>query len=163
MSEREIYISWLTDAYSLETTLISSLENHAKDAADFPELQQGLQMHLQQTRRHADLIKSCIDRQGESTSALKNSLSNIAGQMKNMLDACADDQVTKNTLDDFSAEHLEIASYSALITAAEQLGDVEIARICRQILQDEETAAALVKNQIPVVTLGALRAKAGVR
>lgn len=160
MSDKDTYVAWLKDAYSMETTLISALQNHAKDARDYPELRNGLETHLEQTRRHAELIKSCIERNGASASALKTGLSNITGQMKNMMNASAADEVVKNTLDDFVAEHLEIGSYIALITAAEQLGDQETAAVCRQILQQEQEAARIVESQIPVVTRGALRKEA---
>lgn len=160
MSDKDMYIGWLKDAYGLETTLISALENHAKDAQDFPELRGGLEQHLQQTRHHADLVKSCLDRNGAGTSSLKTSVSGMAGQLKNMMNASAADEVVKNTLDDFTAEHLEIASYTALITAAEQLGDQQTASVCRQILQEEEEAARIIKTQIPVVTRAALTKKA---
>jgi ferritin-like metal-binding protein YciE len=160
MSDKDLYVGWLKDAYSMETTLISALEDHARDARDFPELRGGLEQHLQQTRRHADLVKSCLERHGESASGLKTGLSGLAGQLKNMMNAAAADEVVKNTLDDFVAEHLEIASYTALIAAAEQLGDQQTATICRQILQEEQEAARIVITQIPVVTQTALRKKA---
>lgn len=162
MSDKDIYLSWLNDAYGLETSLVSALQNHAKDASNFPELQNGLTMHMQQTQRHAELVKGCIERLGGSTSGLKSGMSNIGGQLKNMMNAAAADEVVKNTLDDFTAENLEIASYTSLLAAAEQFGDQETARVCRQILQDEETAAALVKSQLPLVTLAALQKQVAV-
>jgi ferritin-like metal-binding protein YciE len=161
MSDKDLYIGWLRDAYSMETTLISTLENHAKDAQGFPELRRGLEMHLEQTRHHAELIKSCLDRNGAGTSALKTGLSNVTGQMKNMMNASAGDEVVKNTLDDYVAENLEIACYTSLITAAQQVGDQQTVAACQQILQQEETAAALVKSQLPIVTQAALGTRTG--
>jgi ferritin-like metal-binding protein YciE len=49
-------------------------------------------------------------------------------------------------------ENFEIASYLSLSTAAKDLGEYEIARICEAIMHEEEEMAAWIKQQLPVVT-----------
>ena len=39
MAHKELLINWLNDAYSMETALIPILENHAKDAKNYPDIQ----------------------------------------------------------------------------------------------------------------------------
>lgn len=163
MNDKEIYLAWLKDAYSTEKSLVPTLQNHADDAREYPELRQGLLAHLDQTRQHADLIEGCIKRLGDTPSTLKTGVTSFTGTVKNALNATAGDEVVKNTLDDYVAENLEIASYTSLIAAAEAQNDMETAQVCRQILAQEEHAAALVKTQVPVVTLGAMRSKATAR
>jgi ferritin-like metal-binding protein YciE len=163
MADKDLDISWLNDAYGMETSLVTALENHIKDAEGFPDLQLGLRQHLEQTRNHANLIKGCVERMGGDTSALKAGLSNVGTAAKNLLNRTAKDTVVKNTLDDFTSEHLEIASYTSLIAAAEAIGDMETASICRNILMDEEQAANLVRGQIPLVTTETLRGKVGAK
>ena len=161
MNEKDLYLSWLKDAHSTEKSLIPTLQNHADDAKDYPELRQALLQHMEQTRQHADLIEGCIKRLGDSPSALKTGITSFTGTVKNALNSAAGDEVVKNTLDDYVAENLEIASYTSVIAAAEAQNDMETAQVCRQILAQEEQAAALVKAQVPIVTLGAMRSKAG--
>lgn len=162
MNDKDMYIGWLQDAHSAETTLVAALENHAKDAQDFPDLQMGLQQHLEQTRRHAEMVKGCLERVGGNASTLKTGMGTIGGMAKNLMNATTADEVVKNTIDDYTSENLEIASYTSLIAAAESMGDLETATICRQILQEEEQAAALVRRQLPLVTTASLQRKAAV-
>lgn len=160
MSYTETYLNWLSDAHSTEINMIAALEEHISDAGQFPDLSAGLNMHLEQTRRHADLIKNCLDRQGGSTSGLKTGIGKLAGAAKGIMNSTYHDEVVRNTIDDFVAENLEIASYTSLITAAEALGDVETAQICKTILREEEQAEALLRQQLPVVTQAALHGAA---
>jgi ferritin-like metal-binding protein YciE len=50
-----------------------------------------------------------------------------------------------------AAESFEIASYRALIAAARALGDEETARVCEEILRDEERMAAWLTENLPRV------------
>jgi ferritin-like metal-binding protein YciE len=52
---------------------------------------------------------------------------------------------------------MEIASYTILIKTAEQVGDTETARVCRQILQEEEAMADWLKQNLPQLTEQYLR------
>jgi ferritin-like metal-binding protein YciE len=62
------------------------------------------------------------------------------------------DEVVKAALASYAFEAMEIASYSILRSAAEDLGDVETARVCDQILREEEAMADWLKNNIPDIT-----------
>ena len=67
-------IGWLNDAYAMELSIVQVLQNHARDAKNHPEMQARIEQHLDETRRHADLVKGCIDRLGGSTSAVKRGI-----------------------------------------------------------------------------------------
>jgi ferritin-like metal-binding protein YciE len=71
----------------------------------------------------------------------------LGGIMQEM----ADDTLVKGALQDHSTEHMEIASYKALIVAADDLGHPEIAETCRGILRDEEAMAAWLDEQLPTI------------
>ena len=160
MPHNELYIAWLNDAYGLEQSLVQTLERHVKDAKDHPGMQARLQQHLDETRRHADLVESCIVRLGSSTSSLKSGLSTVMGAVQGMSTGPAKDELIKNALADYSAEHFEIASYTSLLAAAQSLGDLETAQICQQILRDEEAMQAWLAQQIPLITQEMLQMQA---
>ncbi len=82
MNGNDVFVSWLSDAHSTEVCLISALEEHIGDAGRFPDLQAGLRMHLDQTRRHAQLMEGCLTRQGGSPSTIKSSMAKVAGAAK---------------------------------------------------------------------------------
>jgi ferritin-like metal-binding protein YciE len=69
----------------------------------------------------------------------------------------AKDELIKNTLHDYGTEHFEIACYTSLSAAAEDLGDQETARVCQEILRDEEAMANFLFQQIPPTTIEMLQ------
>ena len=160
MPHNDLYLAWLNDAYSLEQSLVQVLERHVTDAKDYPQMQARLQQHLDETRRHAELVKSCIERLGSDTSTIKSGMAQIMGAMQGMSTRAAKDELIKNALADYSAEHFEIASYTSLIAAAQALGDQETAQICQQILRDEEAMQTWLVQQIPLITRELLQGQA---
>ncbi len=160
MAHNELYLAWLNDAYGLEQSLVQTLERHVKDAKDHPQIEARLQQHLEETRRHADLVESCIVRLGSSTSSIKSGMSTIMGAVQGMSTGPAKDELIKNALADYSAEHFEIASYTSLISAAQSLGDLQTAQICQQILQDELAMQSWLAQQIPLITQEMLQMQA---
>jgi ferritin-like metal-binding protein YciE len=55
------------------------------------------------------------------------------------------------------AEHYQIGYYTSLIDAAEDLGDQETARVCREILPDDQAMADFLFQQIPLATIEMLQ------
>jgi ferritin-like metal-binding protein YciE len=56
---------------------------------------------------------------------------------------------------------MEIACYRSLIAAAEELGEPEIARICGEILKQEEAMSAWLAQRIPAITRMTLQTAGG--
>ena len=148
-SDREFLIGWLNDAYAMEQAQIPVLENHAKDARAYPHIQQRDEQHLEETRRHAEMVRGCLERLGEKPSRTKSMLGTVFGNVQSVMTGAAEDEIVKNCLMDFAAENLEIASYSALITAARELGETEIASTCERILDDERQMAHFIEDNLP--------------
>lgn len=151
MTAKELFVAWLNDAHGMENALIEVLEHQIKDAKDSPPIQTKLQQHLDQTKRHAELVKGCVERLGSHTSAVKTGMSKLFGQMQALSTGPAHDEMMKNALADYAAENFEIASYTALIRAAQELGEQETANVCQQILRDEEEMAQWLHQQIPTL------------
>ncbi len=141
MSKTDLLMEWLQDAHSMERTLLGVLESHARDAGDYPELQERLQEHVNATRRHAELVEGCINRLGGKVSGLAGSVSKAMGSVEGLVTSPFKDLVLKNELSDYAAENLEIASYKLLINTAKRLGDAETAQACETILRDEQAMA----------------------
>lgn len=149
--------TWLNDAYSMEQSLAQALENHAKDAEDFPEIQRHLEQHIDETRRHADRVKYCLSLLGETPSTAKSVIGNVSGMLHGASTGMYSDELVKNALADFASENFEIACYRSLIAAAQEVNRPEIADVCREILQDEEAMAEWLETQIPQITQTFLR------
>lgn len=161
MAHRETLIAWLNDAYAMERALVPILENHAKDAKNHPEAQARIEEHVEQTRRHADLVKACVERLGSSTSAIKTGMGSLFGMLQSISTGAAGDEMVKNGLLDFGVENFEMACYRALVAAAEDYGDIEIARVCQEIMLEEQEMAGWLNQQLPLLVREHMRMMAG--
>lgn len=164
MNPNDTIIAWLNDAHAMENALVQILEHQVKDAEQYPDVQAMLQMHLDQTRRHADIVEGCVQRLGGSTSSIKSGFASLFGQMQALSTGAAEDEMVKNALADYAAENFEVASYTSLITAAEQVGDMQTATACRQILAEDQAMADWIVQNLPTLTrmtLGKMTAGVG--
>ena len=148
---RETLLSWLNDAYAMEKGLIQVLENHTKDVKDHPEIHRKLAEHLAKTRMHADRLRECVERLGGNVSTLKTAMGALSGFFQGRTTGASPDELVKNALSDYAAEHFEIACYKALIVAARTLGENEVVKVCEGILRDEEEMARWLDQNLPTV------------
>lgn len=146
-----MYLTWLNNAYAMEIDLTKTLEAQLDDFEDYPEALRGVQEHLEVTKRHAEHVKSCIERLGGDASVIKSGLANMMGMMKGASMEVMHDKVVKNMLADYAAEHLEISSYKALIETAKEVDDTEGVRVFEKILKDEEEMAQTIEKQLPKI------------
>lgn len=158
--EQDRVITWLTDAYAMESEGAKTCERHAEASGDYPELRSKLRQHARETRRHAEQVKSCLQRLEAQPSTVKEALGTVMGTVRGVATRASQDVVVKNVLTDCASEHFEIACYTSLIAAAEEVGDTETAQVCRDILQEEEAMAAFLAGQVGTVTQQFLRQEA---
>jgi ferritin-like metal-binding protein YciE len=118
----------------------------------YPELETGMKQHLEETRSQRKRLEQCIERRGASRSSVKDMVGKFTATMQNLSGVFAGDEVVKGVLASYAFEHMEIASYRILIAAAEAAGDAETARVCREILREEEAMATWLADAIPGVT-----------
>jgi ferritin-like metal-binding protein YciE len=151
MERRELLGRWLRDAHSMELAMLPVLRNHAKDMADHPEIVARIESHVEETERHAEVVKSCLESIEQGTSALKDVGAKVGGGFQAVSTDMFKDEPVKNALADYAAEHMEIASYKALISAAEELGETKIASELQEILAEEEAMAEWLDTQLPAL------------
>jgi ferritin-like metal-binding protein YciE len=82
----------------------------------------------------------------------------MMGNVQSVMTGPFQDELVKNFLMDYAAENLEIASYNAIITAARDLGEEEVARTCEQILREEQAMAGWLQENLPTAVRETLRA-----
>jgi ferritin-like metal-binding protein YciE len=138
----ELLTTWLKDAHAMEKALIPVLENHAEDAKDHPDVRDRDLRHVEETKRHAELVEECLAQLGEKPSRAKGAWGQLMGRVQAMATAPFRDELMKNFISDYATEQMEIASYKALIAAARATGEEGIASVCQEILADEEEMAA---------------------
>jgi ferritin-like metal-binding protein YciE len=151
MSSRDTFIAWLNDAYATELNQIQVLDNHIKDARDHPPLQQRLSEHQQETRRHAEVVRSCIEQLGGSVSAVKSAIGTVTGFVSGHSTALAADELVKNAIADYTLEAFEIASYQGLIAAADALGQDKMVDTFEDIMREEEDMQMWLEENLPAL------------
>jgi ferritin-like metal-binding protein YciE len=145
----ERLLAWLNDAYALEKAQIPILENHADDAKGQPHVRARDLEHLERTKQHVKMVTKCIKLLGRKPSKAKDAIGRIGGAVSSLSTEPFDDEVVRNFLADFASENLEVASYHAIIVAARDAGHDKIAKICEEILDDEEEMVDWLRANLP--------------
>ncbi len=129
----------LRDLYSAENQILKALPKMAKTAAN-PELQQGFQEHLEQTKGHVQRLEQVcasldISPKGKKCKAMEG----LIEEGKDIMSEDAEPEVMDAALIAAAqrVEHYEIAGYGCARTFARQLGHEDAANLLQQTLQEE--------------------------
>jgi ferritin-like metal-binding protein YciE len=153
MASSEVrYLQWLRDAHAMEEQAEQMLRGTARRIKNYPELKAQLERHLEENRRHADMIRRCIERRGSNISTLKDMAAKLVAVGQVLSGLFVGDEIVKAALGTYTLEHMEIGSYRILIATAEALGDTETKLMCEQILREEENMARWLEENFPSVT-----------
>jgi ferritin-like metal-binding protein YciE len=153
----ERLMQWLRDAHAAEVQAEAMLTGMAERLQNYPKLKARIKKHISETKRQARLVRSCIKRRKGDTSLVKDTGGMLLGTGQALSGMFVGDEVMKGSLASFAFEAMEIAAYGILIAAANQLGDKETARVCKQILREEKAMAAWLEKNIPALTRQYLR------
>src|SRR4051812_23057270 len=152
MNSKDTFIDWLRDAYAMEKALVDTLRKHAADAKDHPEIRKPIEDHLQVTENHAQEVEALLDDLGADKSGLKTAMARFSGLVTGLPSSLADDTLIKNALAEYTSENFEIACYTSLIAAAQELGLEDAVVALESILADEQEMADLLIAAIPEIT-----------
>ena len=150
-------VKYIEDAYAMEHQRVQTLERHVDQAKAFPTIQQRLREHLAVTEQHKQRMEARLRTYGKSPSGLKEALSEIMGSTAGVVASARPDTLTMTARDEYVAEHMEVASYTLLITTARAYGDEETVRACELNLRDEIAMQAWLAQHLPEAALISLQ------
>jgi ferritin-like metal-binding protein YciE len=153
----ERLMEWLRDAHAAEEQAETMLGGMASRIKNYPELKAKIEQHLQETKRHGELIRGCIERRGRSPSSVKDTGAKLVAFGQAMSGMFVGDEVMKGSIASAAFEAMEAASYRILIAAAELVGDNETKRVCEKILGEEEAMEQWLKENVAALTQKYLR------
>ena len=136
---QELFIHELKDLYSAEQQLIEALPKMAK-AASTPELKQGFEMHLDQTKEHAQRIEQIFEEMGRKPGGVKcKGMEGLIKEGEEAIEEDAEDAVKDAMLIAAAqrVEHYEIAGYGTARTFAKHLGNDKAHQLLQQTLDEE--------------------------
>jgi ferritin-like metal-binding protein YciE len=161
MNERDAkLVQYLSEAYGKERELEAALQAHIAMTIKGP-YKKRLQQHLKETKAHAREVERRIKQLGGGGQTLQSAVGKLTAAAKGPLHAIRGDgeqeKMLKNAKTEYFNEHEEIATYLAIETLAERLGDSQTAKLARAIRREEERMASFLAGQIKSLTGGVVR------
>jgi ferritin-like metal-binding protein YciE len=150
--KKETLIQWLRDAHAMEEQAETMLNAQAARLENYPDLKAQIEEHIRETQGHAQLVEGCIERLGSDTSSLKDTAGKFTAAMQGLSGMFAGDEVVKGAIASYTFEYFEIGAYTALIAAAKEAGDPQTAETCSAILEEEQSMADWLEEQLPQIT-----------
>lgn len=148
----DVFLVGLRNAHAMEKQALSIMQPQADRLTHYPDLSQRLQSHISETEEQINRLDMILERHGESSSAIKDTLLSTAGSMAALGHAAASDEVLKNSFANLAFENFEIAAYISLLTAARLSGESEATQALELSLDEERRMATWVEEHIPSVT-----------
>jgi len=152
MNERDAkLVQYLSEAFGKERELEAALEAHVGLTTKAP-YKKRLKQHLKETKAHAKQIQRRIKQLGGGTQTAQSVVGKVTAAAKGPLHAMRgggeQEKMLKNAKTEYFNEHEEIATYLAIETLAEKVGDRETAKLAKAIRRDEERMAKFLEGQI---------------
>ncbi len=173
----EKLIQYLNEAYGLEQRLETSLQAHIAMAAH-PPYRKRLQQHLTETKRHGRELAKRIKQLGGTAAAIdppgpsqvgdaaqavlsgaQKAVALAQGPLHALRGTGEAEKQLKNAKSEYADEAEEIATYTAIETLAEALGDRDTQRLARAIRREEERMRGYLEKEIPRFTNAVVRAE----
>jgi len=139
----DLFLGELKDIYDAEKQIVKALPKLAKIASN-PELRDGIEEHLEQTKGHVARIEQVFDRLGEKHQGRKCvGIQGILTEGNATVSEIESGTAAQDAALIYSAqkvEHYEIATYGALCSWANLLGRDDVAALLHQNLAEEQAA-----------------------
>ncbi len=149
---KSLYAVALRNTHALESQGLQQMESQVKGLENYPEYERLLRDHIEVTRRQLQRLDDALGALGESRSALKEAVTNLAGRIGATVHALAQDETLKNLYAGYGYQYHQIAAYRSLIVFAEAAGQTGHVAGFRQAIEEEKRAAQGVDGLIETVT-----------
>jgi colicin import membrane protein len=144
-------VQYMNEAYGKERELETALQAHIAMTTK-PVYKKRLKEHLKETKGHAKSLERRIKKLGGGVQAAQAVVGKAVAAAKGPLHAIRgggeQEKMLKNAKTEYFNEHEEIATYLALETFAQKVGDGETAKLAREIRRDEERMAKFLEGQV---------------
>jgi ferritin-like metal-binding protein YciE len=156
LNERDAkLVQYLSEAFGKEKELETSLEAHIAMTTRAP-YRKRLQQHLRETKAHAKGLERRIKKLGgggqTTQTAVGKAMAAAKGPLHMIRGSGEQEKMLKNAKTEYFNEHEEIATYLAIETLAERVGDGETAKLAKGIRLEEERMAKFLAGQIKALT-----------
>src|SRR6187401_3361259 len=138
----DLFVHTLRDIYYAEKQILKALPEMIEKATD-PQLKQGFQAHLVETKGHVQRVEQVFKMHGVDVKGVDcPAIDGIIDEAEEIAGEVDDKQVLDAALIAAAqaVEHYEITRYGTLIAWAKQLGRNDCATVLQQNLEEEKAA-----------------------
>jgi ferritin-like metal-binding protein YciE len=138
----DLFVHQLRDIYYAENQIVKALPKMIEKATD-PQLKQGFQSHLAETKNHVKRVEEVFEMHGVEAKGIDcPAIDGIIEEAEEVAGEVDDKQVLDAALIGAAqaVEHYEIARYGTLIAWAKQLGRSDCAAVLQKNLDEEKAA-----------------------
>jgi ferritin-like metal-binding protein YciE len=136
----DLFVHQLQDIYYAEKKITTALPKMIEKATD-PQLKQGFQTHLAETKKQIERLEKVFQMHGKTPKAVTcPAIDGIIAEADEVSGEVKDKQVLDAALiaSAQAVEHYEITRYGTLIAWAKQLGRNDCASVLEETLQEEK-------------------------
>jgi ferritin-like metal-binding protein YciE len=149
---KDNFIAWLKSAHAMEEQAIIMLGAQARRLENYPDLRERILEHLEETKTQAEDLQLVLNRLSGASSTLRDMAGKLAAAVQGIPGMLVSDEVVKSAATAYAFEHLEIATYRMLLSAADELGEVGAQSILERILAEETAMAAWLEDNLDPIT-----------
>ena len=148
---RPLFIVGLRDVHAVEHQALALIDRQLDRLKNYPEVEARLRSHRTETEQQISRVEQILADLGESHSSIKDLGLTISGNLAALSHTIAGDEIIKNSFANFAFENFEIASYTGLITLAQDGGFGNVTSLLEQSLAEEQAMADFVIGGIPKI------------
>jgi len=164
MAEREdILVKYISDQLAAETHTLEAVEKQLDDddVKKYPRVVNVLEASRDVLRDHTEVLKAHLEEdygveQGKVTSAVKEALSSVTGNLSALYSMVRSEKVSKMLRDDYAALSLCSLTYTMLHATARTLNEDSTAGISLHHLKDVTPLVVEINEVIPAVVISEL-------
>lgn len=137
---QDLFVHELSDIMSAEQIIVKMLEQ-AQGMVQNQQLKDGLRMHADQSRQHAQRAQQVLQQMGAQPHPVQcHAVQGLMQELQEVQKSSPSPEVLQGIVAGGACktEHYEIAAYTGLIEKARSLGQTQAAQLLQQNLQEEQ-------------------------
>jgi ferritin-like metal-binding protein YciE len=124
----KLLITGIRNAHAMERQAQELMERQIARTDDYPDVKAKLTEHLKETKEQSSRLEECLEKCGESSSAIKDAALATMANLAAFSHAMVNDEIIKNTLANNMFENFEVGTYKSLLVMAD-IADVKIKQL----------------------------------
>lgn len=137
---QDLFVHELSDIHNAEQLIVQML-TEAQELVQNPQLKEGMRVHAEQSRQHAQRVMQVIEQMGAQPHPVQcHAVEGLHQELQEAQQANPSPQVLEGLVvgGACKTEHYEIAAYTGLVEKARAVGLTQATQLLQQNLQEEQ-------------------------